>query len=290
MAARAPALEKKPSGRVLAPPIFHLAGTAELQDGDHTHDCWHARVVHETLANHSLPMIVKAMPSQVGLAIELACGLAARELRVSVPQPGLVLADRDDLPGIRPSVRGKRILLVGSHYQERDALFAGAVEDEAAEEMVWRSVCSSPAACQGGAWDELIANPDRHCENLLFDGKTWWLFDHDQALAPANDFTRNEQDARTRQDAIAHVAAANGLVHEFLTRHLGQHLAVLQQTRKLDGGKKRLHALSVYARHWTHSDTGIQQVLQLSAVVLGLIHLRLPALAEQLARRTGAYS
>jgi hypothetical protein len=286
MVTAAPAMERQPSGKILPPPIYHLAGIAELHDGDHTHDTWHARVAHEALPSTTLPMIVKAVRSPVTVAVEVACGLAARELRLNVPHPGLVVAERDELPGLADEHVGERLLLVGSHYQRPDALFSKAVsESAAAEEMVWQAVCSSPIARQGAAWDELIANPDRHCENVLFDGTQWWLFDHDQALPPAASYAKRETDVTARQEAIAYCAPENLLVKELLQRFGGQHDAIIEQCRRLDAGAKRLNALAQYSRQWTHPDAEIQAILELVSIVLGLIHLRLPALAEKLQQR-----
>jgi hypothetical protein len=280
------AIERQPSGKILAPPIYFISGVAELQDGDHTHDTWHARVVHEAIAGSTLPMIVKAVRSQITVAVEVACGLAARELRLNVPLPGLVVAERDELPGLSEEHVGARLLLVGSHYQRPDALFSRAVkESAAAEEMVWQAVCASPVAKQGAAWDELIANPDRHCENVLFDGTQWWLFDHDQALPPAASYAQRQSETAARQEAIAYCAPENLLVRELLQRYGGQHQAIIEQCRRMDAGAKRLYALAQYSSQWKHPDGEIQAILELVSVVLGLIHLRLPALAEKLQQR-----
>lgn len=257
-----------------------------MRDGDHTHDAWHVRVVHADAGNQSLPMIVKRIPSQVTAAVEIACGLAARELRLNVPMAGLVVAEREDLPGLEDDVPGDRFLLVGSHYQRPDALYAEVVDnDPAAESLIWDSLCATSVGRQGAAWDELIANPDRHCENVLFDGTTWWLFDHDQALEPASSFATNTENQGARLDAIAFNAAENQLAEQLTRRYSGQLQAIMDQIRRLDTGGKRLHTLAHYAREWKHPDAEIQHVLQLIGVVLGLIHLRLPALAEKLQNR-----
>lgn len=280
------ATERTASGRAKQPPIYHVSGTAQMRDGDHTHDTWHVRVVHAEAGNQSLPMIVKRIPSQVTAAIEIACGLAARELRFNVPMTGLVVAERDDLPGLEDEVTGERFLLVGSHYQHPDTLFAEVVNgNPAAESLIWDSLCATNVARQGVAWDELIANPDRHCENVLFDGTTWWLFDHDQALEPAAKFVGNSESQTTRLDAIAFNAAENQLAEHLTRRYAGQFQAIMDQIKRLDSGGKRLQTLAHYARDWTHPDAEIHYVLQLIGVVLGLIHLRLPALAEKLQRR-----
>jgi hypothetical protein len=45
-------------------------------------------------------------------------------------------------------------------------------------DFVWGKICEDEIAPTGAVWDELVANPDRHVQNLLFDGSKWWLFDH----------------------------------------------------------------------------------------------------------------
>jgi hypothetical protein len=276
-----------PAGKSLPPPVYYLAATADKRDGDHSNDVWRARVVHDSLPNQSLPMMVKALTSQVSMAVEIACALAARELRLPVPLPGLVYAERSMLLGIRPKYPGEVVLLVGSHYQRPDALLAELLEDNpAGEELVWQRLCETPTARQGAVLDELIANPDRHCENVLFDGVSWWLFDHDQALAPAATFVAKSELVAARQAAIDFTAKANRLAHQLLLRHRDKH-GILEQIRKVDSGSKRLHALAQYSRHWTHPDPRINETLQLVGVVLGLIHLRLPALAEKINARLG---
>lgn len=283
-----PRTERTPSGRVRTPPLYHVATTAEMREGDHSHDTWFVRVVHADIASQSLPMIVKRVPSMVTLAVELACGLAARELRLNVPLPGLVVAEREDLPGLDATVKGSRFLLVGSHYQRPDALMAEVLADDpAAEQVVWDRVCATPVGQQGAVWDELIANPDRHCENVLFDGSTWWLLDHDQALEPAQRFVSNAENIQTRQEAIAHNASVNQLADELMRRHGAQLRVLLDQCKRMASGTKRLQSLAQYSRDWTHPDTDIHHALELVSVVLGLIHLRMPALSEKVQRRLG---
>lgn len=277
------------TGRVSRPPVYYLAGEAQEREcGDYSHDTWFARVVRSESPEGTLPMIVKRIPKPVTAAVEIACGMAAREFRLNVPAPGLVVADREDLPGLEDEVPGKRFLLVGSHYQRPDALFAAAVAGHpAAEELIWEKVCGTFVASQGAAWDELIANPDRHSENVLFDGTAWWLFDHDQALAPATQYALDETHSAYRQEALAFCAAENQLAEQLSRRISGPLAAVRLQSRRIESGRRRLQTLAHYAREWKHPDAEIQHVLSLVSVVLGLIHLRLPALAEKLHQRLG---
>jgi hypothetical protein len=276
------------TGLAEPPPIYHLAGTAARREGRHTHPVWLGRVVHEQIAGESLPMIVKLLEGQVSAAIELACALAARELRLPVPRPGLVVAERSLLPGVPASVPGEVLLLVGSHYQRPDAFMASVTSngDEAAEDHIWRTLCHSPTAAPAAAFDELVANADRHCENILFDGAQWWLFDHDLALPPANSYVLEPATKERRLEAIEFMAKANQIAREMLMRRPKDH-EILSQPRQFDSRSNAVKALALRAESWHHEEHHIEGLFRLTSVVLGLIHLRLPALAEQLRTRLG---
>lgn len=231
-------------------------------------------------------MILKYLPGQVKAAIELACALAARELALPVPRPGLVVAEREFLTELPDSIQGEYLLLVGSHYQRPDSFMAEVTSagDAAAEELIWRTVCSSPVGAPAAAFDELVANADRHCENMLFDGAQWWLFDHDAALPPASQYILTPALQAARLQAAEFMAKANQMAHEMLRRRPNDH-GILAEPRRFEARSKRVHALAKYADEWTHEDPRIAQVLQLTGVVLGLIHLRLAPLAEHLHTR-----
>ncbi len=290
MAPQSSPLPEKDSSTGLAepPPIYHLAGTASRREGNHTHPVWLGRVVHEQVAGESLPMIVKLLDSQVTAAVELSCALAARELRLPVPRPGLVVAERALLPGVPDSIRGDVLLLVGSHYQRPDAFMAAVTAggDEAAEEHIWRILCESSTGAPAAAFDELVANADRHCENVLFDGAQWWLFDHDLALPPASQYVVSPDLRERRLEAIAFMAKVNQIAHEMLRRRPRDH-SMLAQPTQFDNRSKAVKALAIRAEGWHHADPHIEAIFRLTSVVLGLIHLRLPALGEQLRTRIG---
>ncbi len=277
------------SGFTQPPPIYHLAGTASKRSGNHTHPVWLGRVVHEQIAGESLPMIVKLLDSQVTAAVELSCALAARELRLPVPRPGLVVAERSLLPGVPDSVKGEVLLLVGSHYQRPDAFMASVTASggEAAEDHIWRTLCDSSTGAPAAAFDELVANADRHCENILFDGAQWWLFDHDLALPPASQYVVSPELRERRLEAIAFMAKANQIAREMLRRRPRDH-SILAQPTQFDSRSKGVRALAIRAESWRHPDTQLDAIFRLTSVVLGLIHLRLPALAEQLNTRLGS--
>lgn len=284
------ALPEKDSATGVAeqPPIYHLAGTASKRAGNHTHPVWLGRVVHEKIAGESLPMIVKLLDGQVTAAVELACALAARELRLPVPRPGLVVAERDLLPGLPDSVSGRVLLLVGSHYQRPDAFMATvtASGDDVAKDHIWRTLCDSPTGAPAAAFDELVANADRHCENVLFDGAQWWLFDHDLALPPASDYVLSHELKERRLAAIAFMAKANQIAREMLRRRPKDH-SILSQPSQFDSRAKAVRALAIRAESWHHPDHHIEGIFRLTSVILGLIQLRLPALADHLRVRLG---
>jgi hypothetical protein len=132
----------------------------------------------------------------------------------------------------------------------------------------------------------LVANADRHCENMLFDGAQWWLFDHDLALPPASQYVLTPQLQEQRMQAVAFMAKANQMAHELLRRRPGDH-GILAQPKKFDARSKAVVALARFAEKWRHDDPRVDGVFRLTSVVLGLVHLRLPALAEQLNARLG---
>jgi hypothetical protein len=274
------------TGLAERPPIYHLASTAALRTGRHKHSVWLGRVAHERVAGESLPMIVKLLDSEVTAAVELACALAARELNLPVPRPGLVVAERDLLPGIPASRKGQVFLLIGSHYQRPDAFMASvtAAGDDAAQEHIWRALCNSSTGAPAAAFDELVANGDRHCENVLFDGAQWWLFDHDLALPPANQYVVAPDLKERRLQAIEFMAKANQVAQEMLRRRPNDH-SILTQPKRFDTRSKSVKALAIRAENWRHSDTKLDNIFRLTGVVLGLIHLRLPALANHLHNR-----
>lgn len=275
----------KESGRIAPPPLYYLSTTATLKNGNHANAVWHGFLAHESAPGEVMPAIVKALECEVGLAVELACALAGRALQLPVPAPGLVLAERAMLPGLPARFKGSTLLLIASHYQHPDALMTEVLANNPdAEEVIWSRMCSTPTGTAGAVWDELVANADRHCENVLYDGASWWLFDHDLALPTAKEYVLTHLQQAARLSAIAFTATANQLAHEMLERRPKDH-GLIDLSARLRGRDKALVAIAHYAAAWHHSDPKIHRVLELTGKVLGLIHLRLPALAQHVAAR-----
>lgn len=120
-----------------------------------------------------IPVIAKSL-SLRQVAVETICAVFGRIAGLPIPEP-ILLQDEN----------GK--WLYGSVYTEHPnfAQYASLSEIAVADELAkWPALSS--AAC----FDEIIANPDRNDENLLYDGAGFFLIDHDMCLPegmPVND-------------------------------------------------------------------------------------------------------
>jgi hypothetical protein len=270
------------------PPIYRLMATADLisYEDEHLNPTWRGLVSPPGSTEVSPPMAIKYLgDSSVKIAIELACGLAAFALRLPVPKPALVYCDRTDLPGLPSSVQGDTLLLFGSSFTPEDTIWTRAKANSANDaELVWQHVCNDSVGPKGAAWDELIANPDRHHRNLINDGSRWWLFDHDKAIPPAS------SSAALATASLANFpeffARTNILALEMVKRHPRNHALGLQPA-EFEKSRDRLKALAHLVDKWDAQDVRIKGVLQDSAFLVGLITSRLPALALHLNNRIG---
>jgi hypothetical protein len=264
--------------------VLFLICEAELLDGEHVHRAWRAQVASAKMPR-SKPMIVKWLDGHLALCVELACALAAQCLDLPVPAPGIIIAPREFLPGLPVSVLGNEIMLVGSEYKTPDAFFArAATGNRAAEEFVWRKLCASVAGPAGAAWDELVANEDRHYQNALFDGSRWWLFDHDRALMSAGPFSKNPIDGNLRLELKNFRAKCNNLADQMVMRHRTSH-EISAQPIEFERHRAALSLLVDAARKWTHADPRIQGIFDSTAILLEAVELRLPALALHIQAR-----
>lgn len=100
------------------------------------------------------------------IAVETICAVFGRIAGLPIPEP-ILLKDENQQ------------WVYGSVYIDHPnfAQYASATESAVARELAkWPGL--SGAAC----FDELIANPDRNDENLLYDGTGFFLIDHDMCL------------------------------------------------------------------------------------------------------------
>lgn len=273
---------------LIRPPIYRLMATADPISGEdeHLNPTWRGLVGIPESTEPSIPMAIKYLgQSSVKIAIELACGLAAIALKLPVPKPALVYCDRRDLPTLPLTVVGDTVLLFGSSFTPEDTIWARAKANSSfAEELIWQRVCSDTVGSKGAAWDELIANPDRHHHNLIFDGLKWWLFDHDKAIPPAGKFANFTDCSPVLSKFPEFVSRANILAREMLKRRPSDH-AITLQPAEFDKQRERLKAFSILLSNWKTSDARLQGILTDAAFLARLIASRLPSLALHLSKR-----
>jgi hypothetical protein len=272
------------------PPIYHLMATADPFSGEdqHLNPAWRGLVSFPMSTEPSIPMAIKYLgQSSVKIAVELACGFAALALKLPVPKPALVYCNRRDLPALPQSVTGDVLLLFGSSFTPEDTIWARAKLNSAfAEELIWQRVCEDIVGSKGAAWDELIANPDRHHNNLIFDGLKWWLFDHDKAIPPVAQIVDLQISSVLLKEFPDFVSRANILAQEMLKRRPNDH-AIEKQPAQFDKQRDQLKAVAVLLSAWKTEDPRLQGILTDAALLAGLIASRLPSLALHLSRRLG---
>jgi hypothetical protein len=272
------------------PPLYRLLATAEVMSAEdgHLNPAWRGIVGEPNSIEPGTPMVLKYLgESSIKNSIEIACGLAALALKLPVPRPALVYCDSEDLPNLPHSVIGKTILLFGSQLQPEDTLWAQAKASSAEmAELIWKKVCSLPVGAQGAAWDELIANPDRHHQNLIWDGVRWWLFDHDKALPPAISSKTESDKLRLGKDFPDFIVRANLLALEMIKRYPSDH-KIENQTNDFEKNKMRLLTLARLTESWKVEDSRTSGILKDASLFTTLIANRLPALAMHLQRRVG---
>ncbi|GEM_PF-1335303 len=270
-----------------APPIYRLLSTSTLLEGEHLNKVWRGMAQVPGSTEPALPVIVKWTDKKEVIAAELACSLAARAFKLQVPAGVIVLAEKGDLPGLPLRVKGANTDLVicfGSELQWPDDTFARPSKSDAAEEWIWQRICDTAQGPAGGVWDELVANEDRHCQNVVFDGHRWWLIDHEHTLPAVAKVMRRFAEQVARQAVIEHAASKNALAAEVARRRPNDH-QMENLPEVWTRARGRLQWLADQAQHW-HTGWGhVDTILMMTHVYLRSIDLRLPALALHLERR-----
>lgn len=266
---------------------MRLLCTGTLLEGNHLNKVWRGMAQRANSLEPGLPMMVKWVAKKEVLAAELACAVAARALRLPVPGGALVMAEKADLPGLPQRVRGgpkDMVLCFGSELQWPDDTMARPRAADDAEEWVWQQVCHSSQGASGGVWDELVANEDRHCQNLVFDGARWWLIDHERALPSVAKVMEKFAQAIARQAVIEERARQNILASEMLARRPMDH-KMEALPAAWTGQRQRLQWLVEQSRDWAVGVPDVDTVLMMAHVYLSSIALRLPTLALHLKHR-----
>jgi hypothetical protein len=224
------------------------------------------------------------------LPIELACSMAGQLLPIPIPKGVVVLAERDQLPGLsgaaKPMPGSSLFLCFGSVHQWPDDTIARMLNDDAAaDEFTWRQLCESGSAAPGAAWDELAANADRHTGNLVFDGAKYWFIDHELALQPIARMMRSFTAPSSRDRLLAYRSPANIVAGELVRRQPRNH-ELMSQPGRFTREEKHLKLLADKVRTWRTDYRFIDEsVWPMTEVVLRGIALRLPALALMLGER-----
>lgn len=269
------------------PPIMRMLSTGTLLHGNHTNKVWRSLVQTMNNLEPGMPVMVKFTSKKPVIAAELACALAARALRLQVPNGVLVLAEKDQLPELPRSVTGGSkdlVICYGSELQFPDDTVARPTSAAGAEEWTWANVCNTAQGPMGAAWDELVANADRHCDNLVFDGARWWLIDHEYTMPSVAKTMKRFAETQVRQQLIDETAKENTLAVEVLRRRPNDH-KMDTLPKNWQPLRSRLEWLADRAQEWHTPMAEVNSVLEMTHLYLRSIHLRLPALALHLANR-----
>lgn len=271
---------------VARPPVYRLLAVPEKILGKHVNHVWKGLAGIPGANEPGIPVVVKYLPNPAQLDIELACGLASQVLKLPVPAPGLVIAEADDLPGRPTSLKDKTVILFGSLFQPPDPIMARRSNGgESGAEHIWSSVCFNDTGRSGAAWDELVANPDRHVQNLIFDGVKWWLLDHNLALAPVSKVYKAISAPGSQKNVVEHTARINQLLDQLIKRRPEDH-GVEEEAAKLAKQVQRLKVLSFEMNRWQiPSGSKIADIIKMAAVIVDLIALRLEPLQLYVAQR-----
>ncbi len=271
-----------------APPFARLVSTGLPIDKGQVHKVWRGLVQVPGSTEPAIPVALKWMSGQSKLPIELACSLAAAQLGLPVPRGVVVLSSRDQLPGLPAAVKplpgSDDVICYGGMHQWPDDSAARLLDEDGAAEYTWRQLCQSASAAPGAAWDELTANPDRHVNNLLFDGLRYWFIDHEQALEPMAQMMRRWAATVVRQAVLEHQAKVNAVATQLVRRRPRDH-EILGQPSHFNRAARRIELLADAVRGWSSGHKHVDDVWPLTEVVLRGISLRLPALADMLTRR-----
>lgn len=247
---------------------------------------WEAEVLTQDDGEH-FQCIFKHMDHPGKLPVEMACALTAAVLGNRVPRPCLVETTPSSLNILPTQTRfptqttaSKTMLLFGSTYVVNGGFFEqlAHADDATLDSAVWNHFCNdTTTAAKAAALDELLANWDRHSRNMRFDGKSWWLIDHDNALRCA----LGKDPSSVSADFVAH---KNQIAHQLQTR---QH--DMPRAARLTAEKVQLvQALAARARLWQHTNPEVTHIWQQTAPLIELLSRRLPMLQSLIGARINA--
>lgn len=115
---------------------------------------------------------VKPVADLQRVQVEVACSLLGQSLDLPVPEPLVVL--------IGPEFGGPGIGFGSSAVGHPNV----ARWMDTAAEVVLRRLKEWTKVVDAACFDEWIGNCDRHPGNMIYDGQSFWLIDHDKAMHP----------------------------------------------------------------------------------------------------------
>ncbi len=269
------------------PPIYRMLSPGTLLSGEHLNKVWRGMAQKPMNTEPGVPMIIKWVEKKEMLATEMACALAARALRLPVPVGVLVLGEKDQLHGLPIRVttsEASSVICFGSEFHWPDDTIAIPEDTEAAQEWVWSRLCQSSQGSSGGVWDELIANEDRHHQNVVFDGIRWWFIDHEKTLTPLAKFMMQFAEATVRQTIVELQASSNPIASEMVFRRPTDH-GMEALPKSLVNFRSRLRWLIDQATKWKTGVQDLDTIFMMTEFYLRSIDLRLPALSLHLSTR-----
>jgi hypothetical protein len=271
-------------------PIKRLISASDpFTDNAHLHHVWRGLAQYPNDTGLAQPMFIKWIADRPLLAAELASALTAQAFDLPVPDGCLVLADAADLPGLPRAAAcegANKILCYGSQFMGPDDTVGRPIAEAYVQEWIWQQVCNTDTGPQGGVWDELLANEDRHCDNVVSSGARWWLIDHEGALPSLASMMRRFSEALVRQSLIDHHSRHNELANEMMRRRDDHGMARLpgEWQRKM----RRLEILIAVSKNWdTTTLPYVDNTLEFTRHYLHGMRLRIPALSLHLAQRLG---
>lgn len=274
-------------------PLVELMSAGRPIYAGQVNPVWMAMVQAEGVTEPAISVALKYVDSRVKVAIELGCSLSAIALKIPVPRGMLVRVDPTLLPELL-SQNPKRlatgeVLCFASilRWPERNRPRTG---DPAVDDHVWKRFCESASASPSAAWDELVANDDRHSGNFVLDSGRYWLIDHDHALRPLAEAVRISLGGKESANLVKHRAKANQVAAQLVQRRPTDH-GILDQPKLFSSRSRALDALVATMHHWRSGDPEIDAVLSDTETVVRGIILRLPPLGLLLdARLSGPIS
>lgn len=270
------------------PLVQMVSAGAPIHEGQ-VHRAWRAMVQTPGSIEVATPVVLKYMPSHVKLSIELACSLTSSVLHLPVPRGMVALANPAELQGLptdaRPLPGRAEVACYASVLRWPDDTAERAMgDDPSVTDFLWQRFCETKVAAPGAAWDELVANGDRHAGNFVYDGVRYWLIDHELSLKPIADAIKQMADQATRQQVIDHRARDNQVAQQMLRRRPRDH-GILQQPRLFETRKRSLEVLAAKMRQWRTGTPSLDAIFTDAEIVLRGIIMRLPALALHLTDR-----